>query len=359
MAAEVIAFAADFTKALSAEITAAGMTHAAPKVSRLLLAGLMGRVPYLAQRELQRLKKISGGAVDATKLKEVLKRKPYLAGQICCSGVYMPGSLLTFGWWERPKRKLQEIDWQGIPGIQRWLWNGFEQWAPSWDTNLWQQSDGSSVLLGQIGTHDEADSVPVIVEAGSKAKAIRQEMTALLLSSKRPVAKATIHGALWSDRELELHTRGPAKKLIKKLKALERLPKHCILVQNQDPAHKVELNIQAPIELYSGYLWKCVCPKERAGAANTTLMHSYFAWEHTNFADADAINYNLDALDHKIEYIARRNKLGGSSKDLVLLQHMMPENRLRGDPGATDYAKPEITTDEFMQLFSRASDAAK
>jgi hypothetical protein len=124
-------------------------------------------------------------------------------------------------------------------------------------------------------------------------------------------------------------------------------------VGSNESEHRVELHTNEHVELYSGYLWKCVCPKIFLDKKDPQLVHSYFAWEHTNFANRDAINYNLDALDHKLVYIAEKRKQGGSRDDLSLLQHMMPQDRLRGDPGGTGYELPEISTVEFMKILSR------
>jgi hypothetical protein len=293
------------------------------------------------------------GAIEVETLKGALKDRSHLFGNICCSGTYMPGSLLISGWWERAKQPLASVKWADIPGVQSWLWNGFEQWAPSWDTNLWHEGNSSSILLGQIGTHDEADSIPVIIEAGEKARQVREEMTALISSKGRLVSNAVIQGQLMNRKQLLGHSNRDIQRLAKELTNAGLLLKNCIVVGNNPSNHRVDLRTNEHVELYSGYLWKCVCPKVFVDNQDARVVHSYVAWEHTNFANRDAINYNLDALDHKLVYIAEKRKHGGSRDDLSLLQHMMPQDRLRGDPGGTGYEIPEISMDEFMEMFPR------
>lgn len=317
------------------------------KVRDLLLGSLVGRLPYAAPLQLRYLfrNKISP---TPEQLKAELIKNPMLNGPIRCTGTYMPGSLLVSGWWERQERQLSNAAWGDNSGIQSWLWNGFEQWAPSWDTNLWTSDGRGSVLFGQIGTHDEADSIPVIIEAGSKADVVRDEMNALLSADGRFVTSAAIDGVLLTGRQLRRHASADVRSVAETLERAHILPSHCIVVQEDNRRHRVELRTKETVELYSGYLWKCVCPKE---FKDQQLKHSYFAWEHTNFADRDAINYNIDALDHKIQYIAQKRKVGGSLDDLFLLQHMMPENRLRGEPDSHS-ALPEINAADFMRLLS-------
>jgi hypothetical protein len=278
-------------------------------------------------------------------LKHALKDRSYPFASVCCSGTYMPGSLLVSGWWERAQKSLGSMNWADNPGVQSWLWNGFEQWAPSWDT--------SSILLGQIGTHDEADSIPVIIEAGEKARQVREEMTALISSKGRLVSAAVIRGELLDSKQMLKHSNRDIQRFARELEARGLLIKNCIIVGSNESEHRVELYTNEHVELYSGYLWKCVCPKILLDKKDPQLVYSYFAWEHTNFANRDAINYNLDALDHKLVYIAEKRKQGGSRDDLSLLQHMMPQDRLRGNPGGTGYELPEISTVEFMKILSR------
>jgi hypothetical protein len=308
-----------------------------------ILTGYFGKDSWLSKSD----------PIEVETIKNASKDRPYLYGPAYVKGTYMPGSLLISGWWERTDRKLDPIKWTDNSGIQSWLWNGFEQWAPSWDSNLWHDGDSSDILFGQIGMHDEADSIPVIIEAGAKARQVREEMTALISSKGCLVSNAVIRGELLSAKQMRAHSDKAVRKVAERLANTRRLIKNCIVVRNDSKDHRVELRTKEPVELYSGYLWKCVCPKMFLDKKDALLDHSYFAWEHTNFANRDAINYNLDALDHKLVYIAEKRKQGGSRNDLSLLQHMMPQDRLRGDPGGRGYELPEITTDEFMAIFPR------
>ena len=201
--------------------------------------------------------------------------------------------------------------------------------------------------------HDEADSIPVIIEAGEKARQVREEMTALISSKGRLVSNAVIRGELLNSKQVLAHSDKAIRNVAKRLEDTDRLVGNCLVVRNDAKEHRVDLRTNEHVELYSGYLWKCVCPKMFVDNKDALLDHSYFAWEHTNFANRDAINYNLDALDHKLVYIAEKRKHGGSRDDLSLLQHMMPEDRLRGDPGGTGYAPPKIDMGDFMKIFPR------
>jgi hypothetical protein len=81
-----------------------------------------------------------------------------------------------------------------------------------------------------------------------------------------------------------------------------------------DRSHKITL-LASPTELYTGYLWKCVAPKDWILSSSTICLNQvFFIWEHTDFTKDDALKYNLESLQHKEFQI--RNQFGA----LELLQ---------------------------------------
>ncbi len=78
-------------------------------------------------------------------------------------------------------------------------------------------------------------------------------------------------------------------------------------------------------DLYSGYLWKCVAPKEwLVKAKRIDLSHLFFLWVHTNFADADTVRHNVDLLAYN------ESKVRTEYGELVLLQKS--SSLVPGDP---------------------------
>src|SRR5689334_11827880 len=134
--------AADFLMGVGVNLAMKSVEDASLSVGGILFKSIIGRLPYVGASAWGRL---GGklGQTEADKLRGLIGKKRQLAGRVSCAGAFMPGSLLAFGWWERSDRSLNEKDWRDIAGIQRWLFNGFEQWAPSWDTNLWDDNSDS------------------------------------------------------------------------------------------------------------------------------------------------------------------------------------------------------------------------
>jgi hypothetical protein len=333
-------------------------------VARILIQGVFYNIvysPIFSWVELQRLSKNNLGHVDVVDLREKTSGdKRWVSGTVTCDGMFLAGSLLNIGWWEKrgANRHVAPVNWGDIKGVQSWLHHGFLQWAPSWDVNQWEAQTAAPFLFGQIGREDEADSIPVIIADPKKASDCREALTDLSRGGGRLVSHASVKGKLYSLHDLKKY-RGDAqaKGFIDDLIARGAIRDHCLVV-DQDHSDKEQhrdridlLTRKACEEPYSGYMWKAVCPNEHKKDLDL-LPYTYFVWEHTNFADKDAINYNMDSLNHKIQYIAE-HRLGGRASDgVTLLQQMMPEDRLRGEPGAS-YERPAITMDEFMKLFAQ------
>ena len=218
-------------------------------------------------------------------------------------GTLFPAALLTAGWWERKKTESKlNIAWRNP--LQQWLFQGFDLWAPSWDIS-WdfegRRPEMNPYCVAQLTDGDEADSLPVIVPA-VKARKLRDEFR-----------------DSWGGFEVEVqgllgHRYAFEEKVPKGVKG-EPLD-YYVALEDDNKKHKISL-LAAKTELYSGYLWKCIAPKEwMEGEKLLALDQVYFVWEHTNFAAKDAVAYNLDGLAHKEGLIAKMHP----GSDLVLLQ---------------------------------------
>lgn len=212
------------------------------------------------------------------------------------SGTLFPALLLTEGWWERKEPdKLPHID----DPLQRWLFKGFDLWAPSWDIS-WdfenrQTIDTSRYFIAQLTDGDEADSVRVIVP-GEMAKQLRDEFRDSWGGFEVKITGRLGHKYQF-EKELPEGLEGELQDFYIWLDGYKRL--------------------SAKTDLYSGYLWKCLSPsKWLEENALLGLDKVYFVWEHTNFAAKDAVRYNLDSLLHKEGLIAKRHP----GSELILLQ---------------------------------------
>lgn len=212
------------------------------------------------------------------------------------SGTLFPALLLTEGWWERKKAdKALHIE----DPLQRWLFKGFDLWAPSWDIS-WdfenrQAIDTSHYFIAQLTDGDEADSLRVIVP-GEMARQLRDEFRDSWGGFEVKISGRLGHKYQF-EKEVPEGLEGELQDFYIWLERYKRLG--------------------AKTDLYSGYLWKCLAPsKWLEENALLGLDKVYFVWEHTNFAAKDAVQYNLDSLLHKEALIAKRHP----GSELVLLQ---------------------------------------
>ncbi|MGD0024443.1 MAG: toll/interleukin-1 receptor domain-containing protein [Xanthobacteraceae bacterium] len=288
-----------------------------------------------------------GGRISAGDLKEKLNSKSKLRDPtfLTVSGHFFPSALLSFGWWERVNKNLEsDIKWKD-PVLQRWLFTGFEQWAPSWDLNDWSDEKPFK-LIGQIGEHDEADSIPVLIKSESKARDVRGQL------GNRIVVNANVRGLLCHETHLKTLDKFDENdaEFLETIKEMTSAQYYLVLFDG-DKSHKVEV-LGEPVDFYSGYIWQCWAPKEwvPSDPYDTRLPGAYFLWEHTNLAQPDVIKYGVDSLQRKVHYLNKRlQEQLGLSGELVLLQHLMPEGRLCGDMGNS--IKPAIPTEQFRNLF--------
>jgi hypothetical protein len=216
-------------------------------------------------------------------------------------------------------------------GVQEWLFQGFDLWAPSWDLSLSPdpQSTETRHLLGQLGSLDEADSLPVLID-GRKANDIRDA----LANGPAAVLRVAVHGMLTHVG----HLLPGESAALSALQLDEGGADYCLVVREDDQQQELSLRF-GPADVYSGYLWQCWGTR-RALTDGPHLEDAYFIWEHTNFSNRDAIQYNLESLEYKTRILARR------VDDPVLLQ----KSHSWLVPG-----EPLLSTSQFYELLvSRA-----
>lgn len=291
-----------------------------------------------------------GGDIEAGELKEKLKSASILQRPrlLTVKGHFFPSALLSFGWWERVNKQVErDIQWRDSV-LQRWLFTGFEQWAPSWDINDWSDERPFN-LIGQIGENDEADSIPVLIKSERKAREVREQM------KERVVANANVRALLCHESHLRswyldnIDERDTA--FLNSIKEMTSAQYYLVLL-DQVESHWVDI-FDRKVDYYSGYIWQCWAPKEWVpeNPYDTRLPGAYFVWEHTNLAQPDVIKYSLDSLDRKVQYLNKRLQSAlNLSGELVLLQHLMPEARLWGE-GANGSLAPAIPTEVFRNMF--------
>jgi hypothetical protein len=262
-----------------------------------------------------------------------LPRRPQL---VPVKGTFFPSLLLCSGWWDRE-------DVSTAPdlrtNIQSWLYYGFEQWAPSWDVTPALDDEANNYMLAQLGDGDEADSMAVVVCGREKVRQVRALINEHMVGDKVVPFEAIVSGEITHRSEV------PSDPIVRDwLRSLGKTFNFCILLKEDDPRHQIEPVGES--EVYSGYLWKCLAPKQwiierhdldsfddwKPNVHRLKLLDVYFVWEHTNFAKLDAVKYNLESLEFKTSYLERRHPEG-----LVLLEKSSPLVE-----GESVYSKEEL-----------------
>ncbi len=291
------------------------------------------------------------GTVDVADLLAKLDGSPASASLPTCSvsGAFFPSILLYEGWWNKAKTgaaawgadAANEDAGNRFQNIQSWLNRGFEQWGPSF--NLVAPGETETDLFAQLGYGDEANSLPVVV-GPMKAR------VALDALGRSLVMRAKVQGALCHRDHLATHFTGRSQAIAKRLVTANPQYQHFLLVQDDNPDHKVEPDKQKP-SLYSAYLWQCLARKEDEESARNGLLplrKTIFLWEHTNLADPDSVKFNFDSLMSKKRYL--ENTVGTGA--LSVLHHSYPVHHVIGG----DTVAPLVSTATMMDLFSRTRD---
>ncbi len=317
------------------------------------------------------LQKSEGGKVSVGKLKELLssdKRASYENHLLTVKGVFFASALFSYGWWQRKDPSLalpmdrnptnskvdDDIARRHLRRLQQFLFNGFEQWAPSWDVNDWNESGGN--LIGQIGTNDEADSIPVIIQHKALAATIRGEM------SDKLVANAAVTGLLVHSSRAKNHLGEFELALITAMR--EQAKKrdeqfYFLLVQEDDEKHGLEFST-TKVDYYTGYVWQCWAPNEWIPKRkyDAKIDDTFFVWQHANLADRDTVNLRMDGVQTDIKNIKKILKGHGLSGEMTMLQHLMPEQKIRNAKGSTKgmmaAEKDVLSISDFKNIMNRA-----
>ena len=276
---------------------------------------LAGRGPIAHSGLIGRPEEPWGNAADGVVTIQNLRASLLLKRKILKSpipmkvrGTLFPCALLSSGWWERHiPAQARRIKWRDP--VQKWLFYGFDLWGPSWDFSWnfeeWEASRKRPYFIAQLGDGDEVNSLPVLIPR-SKAIKLQNEFGKDFLRG----IEMEIVGVLGHRKHFASMIDPKA------LELFGGLLDYSLWVDEDDPKHKIT-PLCRDTDVYSGYLWKCVAPKDLLADQRLSLNDVYFIWEHTNFASRDAIQYDLDALQRKEEYIQHRF---GSGRELVLVQ---------------------------------------
>jgi hypothetical protein len=247
------------------------------------------------------------GTIEVEKLRETLLSatpeyvtalKDQPARLVSVTGLLYPCGLLVSGWWESRFDNADRMEWNN--GIQAWLFNGFHSWGPSFDYSWDFDGSGDAsrpAYIAQLATGDEANSIPVIIPA-EKAKKLRAAFQEKGHAAKIEIGPlvVTVQGVLCHRNQC------PEAAVMGKIGGILD---YCIWLKEGEPTHKISVD-KVSAKMYSGYLWKCIAPKDSVDQGKPLAMdQAYFVWEHTNVANEDSVKYNLDSLEHKAAYIRR------------------------------------------------------
>lgn len=320
------------------------------------ILGILGLDPHaLAAAEAKNLKIMDsikeGITVAAGDLRSWLLRGGYRQlpkpRPVNIDGVLQPYALMHSGWWETEDEDGKSSGKKsGVRGLREWLLFGLQEWAPSWGY-AWSMSESGAGVnrpfhLGQIADEmcDEAESIPVYIPADKAAQltaeflenpgGLNVTLTGIIVHRKHfcPLSLAIDHPEKCMTCE-----QGPECLVDQNFGgALD----YCIVVDANEPSHGIV--IKGPAEFYSGYLWTCLVPKNIVSdVSQASKNDSFFVWEHTNFADPEAVAFNLDSLERKRTYLeAKHGPMYLVQKSSVLV------------PGT-----PEVASDIFYQRLLR------
>jgi hypothetical protein len=204
-------------------------------------------------------------------------------------GVFYPAVLLSPGLWEGEELDTRKVAWRDP--LQKWLFSGFVEWAPSWDLNTTSAAGRERPFFGQLGYDDEAFSLLVAV-TGDDAPLLRER----LLEQDEMVCNVEVTGVLTH----RFHAEG---RIRKSMRPWGKTFEYCLHVDLGQDGHRIERTDEH--DQYSAYLWQCVAPQAWFEAA-PTIRDAFFLWEHTDLASPSARDYGLAALLQKHAYVEKR-----------------------------------------------------
>ena len=291
------------------------------------LAGRIGYATYATSvwtahlRDAEALEgPLSGSVLDVGDLRDQLadrgpEPEPEL---VTVRGTLFPCILLFPAYWQRSTaRGATWIAWRDE--LQQWLFHGFEQWGPSWEVN---HPSAPDTLLGQLGTGDELESILLVLD-GEIARAARAGL------GDRMAVDAEVTGILTHRAQLGDEIAAQRERWGTEFDS-------AIVASDRHQGHGIRI-VGRP-ETYSAYLWQCWAPAPWIRDPDDPRVdESFFVWEHTDVTNPAAVDYNLDSLARKTEYL--REHYG----ELVLVQK---SSRLV--PG-----EPRFPTERFNALLRR------
>jgi hypothetical protein len=261
-----------------------------------------GPVPYRAFMRRPRRPWSKPGAIETL---STLKQKlltldtiPRNPVEMRVTGTLFPSAVLTSGKWvDTREREIARFKWRD--GLQKWLFSGFELWAPSWDFtwdfDRWNRSKTRRYFIAQLANGDEADSIPVVLP-GSKATALLEQFF-----TNRGGFEAEVNGILGHRSHFLNQAAGESDPWV----GYGNLLDYCLWLDEDQPKHKIS-PVSRPSELYSAYLWKCIGAGPSPAHGKQNLSDVCFIWEHTNLSSYDSVSYALDSLERKHEHISRK-----------------------------------------------------
>jgi hypothetical protein len=250
-----------------------------------------------------------------------------------------PSLLLMTGWWDKEgppgehlSTKYRPDSWS-LPEepVRDWLLHGFTAWAPSWDFSFSRitrndRDKWPEYFAAQIGHGDEADSVPVFlpkstierfpqpladdfVELFGKGYALPVRITGMFGNIE--YVNKIIEKAV-GERDSTIQEND--KSLLAKYGSVLN---YFLWLDPSDARHRIEILDHRfdTNRIYSGYLWKCFArlndSRLRYRPTRFDIRDTFFVWEHTNFANIDAVKFNLQMLKAKEEFIRTHLKNKG------------------------------------------------
>jgi hypothetical protein len=231
-------------------------------------------------------------------------------------GAFFTGHLLYQGWWNRSGEDadLSSGEWRGgeaeFANIRRWLNAGYELWGPSWDISN-SESDGQ-YLFGQIGHHDEADSLHVII-APKAARALMAKMQEEKKRSGALAAFVSAYGTLYDDQQLENLSANTKKAISMLASAGGSTMRYFLVIEDRDTndassKDKIDILPARRGSIYSAYLWQSLIRKSHIDLYKSGALHlpdTIYIWEHTNLMDRDSVKFNYASLVSKKGYLEK------------------------------------------------------
>lgn len=284
--------------------------------------------------------------------------------QVIHGGVFFAAHLLYSGWWTRTSGEIGLVsgEWAGseasVRDIRRWLNLGYEQWGPSW--SLWNPRGTDECLFGQIGSGDEANSLPVIVapEAAAKLQSdmgerlaaavvakgtlyhINHKMSGLSENIKKAIRRLTTTSPAEPDGSVKADgMSSPYYFVVSDFEADGTTSRDFIEIDREQPA------------VYSAYMWHCLirASDEALGREGTVpLQNVIFIWEHTNLMSRDCLAFNHDGLLGKKRYLEKQ--LG--EQKLLQLQRSYSMDAVLGEK----LEEPLVDAQRLMQMLRATHD---